>query len=104
MPCAACQDGKTHSGSDIAIHLIEVGFCDLIFANATGFASALRTRLQDYVRDPRVASNARSYFKERVTWWSMALGRAAALCRWPAIMLMEASLGYDLGDAVHRCG
>jgi hypothetical protein len=78
-------------GNDIALHLIEVGFCDAKYANAADFASALRIRLQDYVRDPRVASNARGDFKDRVAWWRMALGRAAELCRWPAIVLMEAS-------------
>ncbi|MGY8634288.1 hypothetical protein RAD15_17570 [Bradyrhizobium sp. 14AA] len=76
-------------GSDIALHLIEVGFCDVSYADAADFASELRTRLRDYVRDPRVASNARGDLKDCVAWWSMALGRAAELCRWSATVLME---------------
>jgi len=36
--------------------------------------SALRKRLQLYVDDPRVASDARGDFRERVAWWRMALG------------------------------
>jgi hypothetical protein len=80
-------------GDDIAISLIEVGFCDLRFADAVEFAAALRTRLQRYIREPRVANNERRVLKERISWWSMALGRAAELCRWPAIVLMEICSG-----------
>jgi hypothetical protein len=32
---------------------------------------------------------ARAELKERVSWWSVAVGRVAELCRWPAIVLME---------------
>jgi len=32
-------------------------------------------RLALYVDDPRVASDARRDFRERVAWWHMALGR-----------------------------
>ena len=77
------------AGDDIALHLIDVGFCDARYADAVEFVSALRTRLQRYVREPRVASDARGSFKERVAWWRMALGRAAELCRWPAVVLTE---------------
>jgi hypothetical protein len=76
-------------GDDIALHLIEVAYCDMKYADAIDFVSALRTRLQRYARDPRVANDARGDFKERHAWWRMALGRAAELCRWPAIVLME---------------
>jgi hypothetical protein len=76
-------------GDDIALHLIDVGFCDARYADAVEFVSALRMRLQRYVREPRVARDARGSFKERVAWWRMALGRAAELCRWPVVVLME---------------
>jgi hypothetical protein len=62
-------------GDDIALHLIEVGYCDARYADAVAFVSALRKRLQRYVDDPQVASDARSDFRERVAWWHMALGR-----------------------------
>jgi hypothetical protein len=75
-------------GADIALSLIDVAFCDVKYSDALAFAVALRTRLQEYVRDSRVADNARSDFRDRVAWWKMALGRAAELCRWPAIVLM----------------
>ncbi|RXG86143.1 hypothetical protein [Bradyrhizobium zhanjiangense] len=74
---------------DVALNLIEVGFCDVRYTDAVAFASALKTRLQGYVDDPRVASNARGDFRDRVAWWHMALSRAAELCRWPAFLLME---------------
>jgi hypothetical protein len=76
-------------GDDIAMHLIDLGFCDMRYADAVEFVSALRTRLQRYVREPRAASDARGSFKDRVAWWRMALSRATDLCRWPAIVLME---------------
>jgi hypothetical protein len=61
-------------GGDIAIHLIEVGFCGARYANAVEFASALRTRLRRYVRSPELAVAAREEFRERIGWWRMALG------------------------------
>jgi hypothetical protein len=64
-------------GDDIALHLIEVGFCNARYSSAVDFVSALRTRLHRYVREPRLASNTRAAFKERHAWWRMALGRAA---------------------------
>jgi hypothetical protein len=80
-------------GDDIAVHLIEVGYCDAKYSDATEFTCALRTRLQRYIREPRVANNERGDLKERISWWRMALGRAAELCRWPAIVLMETCSG-----------
>jgi hypothetical protein len=61
-------------GNDIAIHLIEVGWCDARYANASEFASKLRARLQRYARSPEVAASARKDLRERVGWWKMALG------------------------------
>ena len=80
-------------GDDISLHLIDVAFCDTRYADAVEFVSALRTRLQRYNREPRVAINARGDFRDRVAWWRMALGRAAELCRWPGIVLMEICSG-----------
>jgi hypothetical protein len=74
---------------DIALHLIEVGFCNARYSSAVDFVSALRTRLHRYVFEPRLASNTRTAFKERHAWWRMALGRAAELSRWPAVVLIE---------------
>ena len=74
---------------DIALHLIEVGFCNARYSSTVDFVSALRTRLHRYVREPRLASNTRTAFKERHAWWRMAQGRAAELSRWPAIVLIE---------------
>ena len=79
--------------NDIALHLIDVGYCGARYADAVAFASALRMRLQRYAGDPRLASNARGDFRDRVAWWRMALGRAAELCRWPVIVLMETCSG-----------
>jgi hypothetical protein len=76
-------------GGDIAIHLVEIGYCNARYHDAIDFASALRTRLQRYVRNPEVAIAARAEFRERVAWWRMALGRASELCRWPAIVLTK---------------
>jgi hypothetical protein len=76
-------------GGDIAIHLVEVGYCNARYAGAVHFASALKTRLQRYVREPREASAARAEFRERVAWWRMALGRSFDLRKWPAIVLTE---------------
>jgi hypothetical protein len=59
-------------GNDLTIHLIEVGFCDARYADAVEFASALRTRLQRYIRSAQVAEAAREDFRERVGWWKMA--------------------------------
>ena len=61
-------------GNDIAIHLIEVGFCDARYADAVEFASALKSRLRRYVRLPEVAEAAREDFRKRIGWWRMALG------------------------------
>ena len=75
-------------GNDMAIHLIEVGFCEARYADAVEFASALRSRLRRYVRSPQMAEAAREEFRERVGWWRMALGRAFELRKWPAIVLI----------------
>jgi hypothetical protein len=40
-------------GGDIALHLIEVGFCDVRYTDAVDFAAALRSRLRRYIRKPR---------------------------------------------------
>jgi hypothetical protein len=77
------------AGDDIALHLIDVAFCDARYADAVEFVSALRARLARYVREPRVASDARGDFRDRVVWWRLALARAADLCKWPAVVLME---------------
>jgi hypothetical protein len=76
-------------GDDIGLHLIDVGYCDARCANAVDFVSALKARLERYVDNPRTANAARDDFRERVAWWRIALGRAAEVCRWPAIVLME---------------
>jgi hypothetical protein len=76
-------------GADIAVHLIDVGYCDARYAGAVHFVTALKKRPQRYVDEPRVGGAARAEFKERVAWWCMALGRAAELCRWPATVLTE---------------
>ena len=76
-------------GADIGLHLIDIAYCDAKCAGAVHFLVKLRERLQRYVDDPRVASDARGDFRERVAWWQMALGRAVELCRWPAVVLME---------------
>src|SRR6516165_7026397 len=62
-------------GNDIAIHLIEVGFCDARYADAVEFASALKSRLRRYVRLQEVAEAARAEFRERVAWWRMRWAR-----------------------------
>jgi hypothetical protein len=80
-------------GNDISIALLEVGFCDVKYTDATEFAAALRSRLKRYVQQPRVADSARNDFQDRRRWWGMALSRAAELCRWPAIVLMETCSG-----------
>jgi hypothetical protein len=77
-------------GNDIAIHLIEIGFCDARYADAIAFVSALKKRLRRYIDNPLAASDARGDFHERAAWWRLALDRSAELCRWPAIVLMEA--------------
>lgn len=76
-------------GDDIALSLIDVGFCGVKYADATAFASALEKRLRRYLDDPRAALDARGDFMERNAWWRFALARAAELCRWPAIVLTE---------------
>jgi hypothetical protein len=78
-------------GDDVAIYLLDVGFCDARCADATGFATALKARLQRYLDNPLAAKDARGSLKERVAWWRMALSRAGGLCQWPAIVLMEAT-------------
>ena len=82
-------------GDDIAIALIDVGYCDEKYTDATEFASALRTRLQRYLRHPCVADNARGVLKEHIRWWGFTLSRASALCRWPAIVLSEHASNGD---------
>ena len=62
-------------GGDIAIHLVEIGYCDARYHDATDFASALRSRLLRYIRNPEVAVAAREDFRKRVAWWRMTLGR-----------------------------
>ena len=59
-------------GGDIAIHLVEVAYCDVRYADAIDFASALRARLRRYVRSREVAEAAREEFRERVGWWRLA--------------------------------
>jgi hypothetical protein len=76
-------------GNDIALHIVEIGYCDVRYHDAIDFASALRSRLRRYVRAPQVAEAAREEFKERVGWWRMAVGRAFELRKWPAIVLTE---------------
>jgi hypothetical protein len=90
-------------GGDIAIHLVEVGYCDARYAGAVHFASALKTRLQRYIRDPEVAADARNSFRERVGWWKMALGRAFELRKWPAIVLTgRLSMADNQDDLRHE--
>jgi hypothetical protein len=74
-------------GGDIAIHLVEVGYCNARYHDAIDFASALRLRLRRYIRSPQVAEAAREEFRERAGWWRIALGRAFELRQWPAIVL-----------------
>jgi hypothetical protein len=61
-------------GGDIAIHLVEIGYCNARYHDAIDFASVLRSRLRRYVRSPDVAEAARAEFRERVGFWRMALG------------------------------
>ncbi|HZV05850.1 MAG TPA: hypothetical protein VE999_12275 [Gemmataceae bacterium] len=90
-------------GDDIGHDLIEVAYCDLKYSDATEFAVALRSRLKRYVREPRVAHNARANLKERHAWWRMALSRTAELCRWPAIVLTERPQGINnRGDVLRK--
>ncbi|MGY4349804.1 hypothetical protein ACVWXM_006297 [Bradyrhizobium sp. GM7.3] len=74
-------------GNDIALHLIEIGYCGAACLDAGAFASALKKRLQHFVDEPAAASAARTELNAHVAWWSMALGRAAKLCRQPAVVL-----------------
>ena len=53
-------------GGEIAIYLVEIGYCNARYRDAIDFASALRARLRRYVRLPEVAEAAREEFKERV--------------------------------------
>jgi hypothetical protein len=76
-------------GGDIAIHLVEIGYCNARHHDAIDFASALRSRLRRYVRSPELAGAAREDFRKRIGWWRMALGRAFELRKWPAIVLTE---------------
>ena len=64
-------------GADIAVHLIDVGYCDARYADVVEFATALKMRLRRYVDEPRVANAARAEFKERVRG---SAWRWAALC------------------------
>jgi hypothetical protein len=76
-------------GDDLFLNLVDVGYCDQRYADATEFASALKAWLRRYVGNPLAASDARGDFNERVAWWRMALSRAGELCRWPAVVLMQ---------------
>jgi hypothetical protein len=80
-------------GNDMALHLVEVAYCDARYADAVEFVSALRSRLRRYVRSPEVAKAARQEFRQRAGWWRMALGRAFELRKWPAIVLTEITSG-----------
>jgi hypothetical protein len=80
-------------GDDVALALIDVGYCDDKYADATSFVSALRKRLQSYIDEPGAASATRAEFGERIAWWRLAVARAGELCRWPAIVLTEVSSG-----------
>jgi hypothetical protein len=82
-------------GSDISLHLIDVGYCGARYANAVAFVSALKTRLQRYLGKPDIARAARAEFRKRVAWWRMALSRTSELCRWSAIVLMNISSVAD---------
>ena len=62
-------------GGDTSIHLVEIGYCDARYHDATDFASALRSRLLRYIRNPEVAVAARAELVERAGWWRMALDR-----------------------------
>jgi len=61
-------------GDDFALHLIEVGFCDVRYSDATAFASALTARLHRYAADPVWAGRSRGDLRKQVQWWCMALG------------------------------
>ena len=78
-------------GGDIAIHLVEIGYCNARYHDAIDFASALRSLLRRYVRLPEVAEAAREDFRKRIGWWRMAVGRAFELRKWPAIVLMDSN-------------
>jgi hypothetical protein len=91
-------------GNDMAIHLIEVGFCEARYADAVEFASALRSRLRRYVRLPEVAEAAREDFRERIGWWKMVLGRACELRKWPAVVLTEKPSMADNQDDLRHEG
>jgi hypothetical protein len=75
-------------GNDMAIHLIEVGFCDARYADAVEFAFALRSRLRRYNRNPEVAVAVRAEFRERVAWWRI-VGRALELRQRQAVVMTE---------------
>jgi hypothetical protein len=55
-------------GGDIAIYLVEVAYCNVRYADAIEFASALRSRLWRYARSPEVAEAAREDFRKRIGW------------------------------------
>jgi hypothetical protein len=78
-------------GGDIAIHLVEIGYCNARYHDAIDFASVLRSRLRRYVRSPDVAEAAREDFRKRIGWWKMALGRAFELRKWPALVLTDSN-------------
>jgi hypothetical protein len=61
-------------GNDVALHVVEVAYCDARYADAVEFVSALRSRLRRYVRSPQVAEAAREDFRKRIGWWRTALG------------------------------
>ena len=74
-------------GDDVWFHLVEIAYCDVRVGSATEFVSALAKRLRTYIADPAEASAARSALREKVSWWKMAMRKAAELQRWPAIVL-----------------
>lgn len=80
-------------GSDIALELIDIACCETRHADAAAFARTLKQHLRRDIDRPLAAKAARAEFAARVAWWRMALDRAAELCRWPAIALMEGSSG-----------
>lgn len=83
-------------GSDIHLALIDVGYCEARYHDATMFASGLRRRLESYVDKPDEAASMRQHYRERTSWWRMALRRAGELSvRWPALLLMN--MGYSNG-------
>jgi hypothetical protein len=59
-------------GNDLALHLVEVAYCDVRIGDAVDFAVALRSRLRRYIRNPEAAVAVREDFRRRIGWWRMA--------------------------------